>query len=251
MITLNLNESSIFSLAKPEKVLNEDCVLAPVKISNGFLFAVADGVGSYAGADLASLSAIEVLGKLKSKDEILDYKGVFSKILDEVTTLSSYNPDYERASTTLTYCYIDDSNLYVAHIGDCRAYVKQGRKLKQLTKDHTQHQYYLDNNIFKKSQLKNVKGKGVITTAISRVVEMKPDFYTYDLSELLNSEDETISIYLMSDGAHSFWEKSPRFSQNTMDSVVSIAASLKRRIERKGATDDYSFVACKFKKHFK
>ncbi|MFA0547342.1 PP2C family protein-serine/threonine phosphatase [Vibrio splendidus] len=248
MTAFNLNESSAFSFPKPEKPNNEDSILGPVQVDNGFLFAVADGVGSYTGADLASLSAIDVLKSIETKDALLDYKSIFPRILEQIASLSSYDSKYERASTTLTYCYLDETNLYVAHIGDCRAYAKKGKKLVQLTKDHTQHQYYLDNKIFKKSELKNVKGKGVITTAISRVVDMKPDFYTFNLDEVTNSEDKTISIYLMSDGAHSFWEKSPRFSENTMNSVLSMAGSLKRRIERKGPTDDYSFIACKFKK---
>lgn len=248
MSSLNFYESSAFSLAKPEKEKNEDAVLAPIQVDGGFLFAIADGVGSYSGAALASSTAINVLQSIRTKSELLDYRSVFEDILNRIALVSTNNSLLERASTTLTYCFLNSDKLYIAHIGDCRAYVKKGKKLKLLTKDHTQHQYYLDHKIFTKSQLKNVKGKGVITTAISQFVEMKPDFYTFDINEISNESDDSISIYLMSDGSHSFWEASPRFSENTMSSVVSMAASLKRRIERKGPTDDYSLVACKFKK---
>ncbi|WIG71257.1 serine/threonine-protein phosphatase (plasmid) [Photobacterium damselae] len=246
MSLYNFSEGSNFSLAKPKKEKNEDAFLAPIKVDGGFLFAIADGVGSYAGADLASSTAINVLQSIKTKYELIDYQTVFERILKQISVLSNENSSYERASTTLTYCFLEDTKLYIAHIGDCRAYVKNGKKLKQLTKDHTQHQYYLDNKIFTKSQLRNVKGKGVITTAISQFVEMKPVFYCFDVDEITNEADGSISVYLMSDGSHSFWEAAPRFSENTMNSVVSMAASLKKRIERKGPTDDYSLVACKF-----
>ncbi|MFS1985989.1 hypothetical protein BCU00_019780 [Vibrio breoganii] len=72
--------------------------------------------------------------------------------------------------------------------------------------------------LFTKSQLKNVKGKNIITTAISQVVPMDPSNY-FIPNDDLELDNDTLSLYIMSDGAHSFWEQSPRFSERTMDSV--------------------------------
>ena len=241
---IRIIESSCFSQAKSSNEVNEDCMLTPKVISDGVLFAVADGVGSYKGADLASLTAIKCLDNINSNKSLLDYDSVFNEILKAVQEISNNDSQYEKASTTLTYCFVSDRGIDIGHIGDCRAYIKKGKKLLQITKDNTQHQYYLDQNIFKKSQLKNVKGKNIITTAISRVVPMEYSHYHIPLDDI-ELENDSFSIYLMSDGAHSFWEKSPRFSDNTMNSVVNTGASLLRRINRSGPVDDYTFIGCK------
>lgn len=240
---LNVLESCSYSFSKSAKRGNQDAALLPKKLSGGILLAVADGVGSYKGSDLASLSAIEYLEQAQSSDSILDYSTTFKLILEKIKGLSHYNIEYERASTTLTYCYLDSRGLNIGHIGDCRAYIKIGKKLKQLTRDDTQHQKFLDDKTFTKSQLKRIKGKNIITTAISQVVDMTPSNYFIPIEEL-DTDLGILSLYIMSDGAHSFWEQSPRFSDTTMRSVVKMGASLQRRIERKGAIDDYSFVAC-------
>lgn len=240
---LNVLESSSYSFAKNTERDNQDAVLPPKKLSGGVLLAVADGVGSYKGSELASLSAIEYLDQAQLSDSILDYDSTFKLILEKIKELSQYNVEYERASTTLTYCYLDSRGLNIGHIGDCRAYIKVGKKLKQLTRDDTQHQKFLDEKTFTKSQLKRIKGKNIITTAISQVVDMAPSNYFIPIEDL-DTDCGVLTLYIMSDGAHSFWEKSPRFSETTMKSVVKMGASLQRRIERKGAIDDYTFVAC-------
>lgn len=240
---INIIESTCFSFSKGAEKTNQDAMLPPKSIAGGILFAVADGVGSYKGSELASLSAIEYLNNIESIDELLDYSKVFNEILEKIKILSKYDIEYEKASTTLTYCFFDTNGLHMGHIGDCRAYVMQGRKLKQLTKDHTQHQKYLDEKIFTKKQLKNVKGKNLITTAISQVVPMEYSNYFISTEEL-KGDSNVLNLYIMSDGAHSPWEQSPRFSKKTMESVVRMGASLQRRIERKEPVDDYTYVAC-------
>lgn len=241
---INIVESACFSFSKSKDKINQDSMLEPKKIAGGVILAVADGVGSYKGAEFASQSAIEHLNSLKDKNTILDYSELFSDVLKSIKKLAIENIDHERASTTLSYCFIDEYGVHIGHIGDCRVYVKQGMKLKQLTKDHTKHQQFLDEKLFTKSQLKNIKGKNVITTAISQVVPMIPDNYFISIDEL-ELDNGLLSLYIMSDGAHSYWEKSPRFSSNTMDSIIKMGASIQRRIERKGAVDDYTFVGCK------
>ena len=141
---INVIESTCFSFSKSQEKINQDSMLEPKKIADGVVFAVADGVGSYKGADLASQFAIEHLNKIKAKDEILDYSEIFSDVLNKIKDLAIYNSDYEKASTTLTYCFVTDEGVNIGHIGDCRLYIKQGFKLKQLTKDHTKHQQFLD-----------------------------------------------------------------------------------------------------------
>ncbi|HCD4875286.1 TPA: serine/threonine-protein phosphatase, partial [Enterobacter hormaechei] len=132
----------------------------------------------------------------------------------------------------------------IAHVGDCRLYVKNNNKLKQLTKDHTQHQMLIDEGIFSSRQLKNAKGKNLLTTAISKTIELDYNMLQIPLSDLYD-DNQNLILIVMSDGAHHFWEKRPRFSVNTLSEPSRFCSSLKKRIENGPPIDDYSVIAVK------
>lgn len=231
---IHLLSSSSFSFSKITEKQNQDSVLTCTKYNEGYLFAVADGVGGYKGGEIASKIAITNLQ--------VAHNDVFSASLAKIKQLA---PEYHQASTTLTFGYLTEEGLYIGHIGDCRLYIKQGNKLCQKTKDHTTHQKLLDEKIYTKKELKELSGKNIITTAISTQVEMKPDEFFIPMSEIKDENDE-VFIYIMSDGAHHFWEHRPRFSEKTTNSIVKFSAALQKRIE-KSPIDDYSLVAVQFK----
>lgn len=245
---IKLIEASSYSYAKAIDRINQDCILSPRQIDGGFLFAVADGVGSYSGSEKASSLAIDHLSLIKNKDELVyDCSSIFEDIKQKLGGLKHHNPLHGKAATTLTFCYVDSEYIRVGHIGDCRLYIKDGNgRLVQLTKDHTQLQQLVDEKLFTKKFLQDKKVKNILTTAIAMDVSMKYDILQFPLREML-SDDGTVSIYIMSDGAHKFWDFRPRFSQRTMESVTNFATSIKRRIEFFTPMDDYSLVAIKIK----
>lgn len=54
-----------FSYGKDDTKENQDSILPPSKIGNGYIFAIADGVGSYEGAKLVSQISINHLSKMR------------------------------------------------------------------------------------------------------------------------------------------------------------------------------------------
>ncbi|MCX8649964.1 protein phosphatase 2C domain-containing protein [Gilliamella sp. B2776] len=239
----NLISSCSFSYPKNTNRVNEDSVLYPIKIGNGYLFAIADGVGSYQGADKASKAVINSLQQafevnIKNIDEL------FKLLKDKVSEIS-LDPQLVKAATTLTFGYFDHLGLTIGHIGDCRLYTKYGNKLKQLTTDHTQHQKLLEEKIYTKKELKEIGGKNILTTAISKHVDMLFDKVFIPISDL-PIDNNKLLLFIMSDGTHFFWEKNPRFSEKTMNSAIKFTNSLLRRIERNNPIDDYSLVAVEF-----
>lgn len=240
---LNLISSCNFSYPKEPHRNNEDSILTPKKVGDGYLLAVADGVGSYKGADKASKLVIEHIEHYSEKIIRSDFNYLFNnlkKILSDLDDLG-----LPRAATTLTLAYLNRKGLRIGHIGDCRLYVKNGKKLKLLTKDHTQYQKLLDEKIYTKKELKEIGGKNILTTAISKYIHITFDEIFIPLPEL-PIENGKITLFIMSDGAHSFWDNSPRFSEKTMSNVIKFSNSLLRRIERKLPTDDYSMVSAEF-----
>jgi serine/threonine protein phosphatase PrpC len=252
---MRLNLSSILAFSEPRdkfladhKKPNEDELLTPLKIGDGFLFAVADGLGSYQGAKEASRFVCDFLRKNHKMShhylELLlkkDLKNGFDEFINNLP------PEYIKASTTLSLCFIDDEGLSIWHVGDCRVYIKQKNKLMQLTNDHTQYQQLLDKKIYSKKELAEKKiSQSTLTNAISSFIELVND-YTFIPFESLQSEyGDTISILIMSDGAYQFWDQRKYFSRITMNDIVKFGNALKRRIENKGPVDDYTTIGITF-----
>ena len=241
---INLIESSSFTYPKDNNKINLDSILPVKKFGNGYLFAVADGVGSYLGAEDASKIAIDVIDKLKTNNEIYNFESLFHEIRKKIIFFGENSINYRNAATTLTLCYINDKGIKIAHVGDCRLYIKQGVKLNQITKDQTHYQNLIDEKIYTKLQLSKQKSvKHILTSAIAKNVIMAINEIFIPISELKNND---LSIYIMSDGAYHFWEKRPRFSNNTMNSIPKFMASFFRRIEKQKPIDDYSIVGARF-----
>lgn len=242
----NLVSSTSFSEAKLPNKENQDSIIPVRKLDHGYLFAVADGVGSYLGAKQASYTVINELEKVNSiTRDTVDL--LFTRLKKSVSTISDDDSNLSQAATTLTFGYFCEDGLYIGHIGDCRLYIKNNNKLIQLTHDHTQHQKLLDEGIYTKQEISKLPGKNIITTAISKYIDMNYDGILIPFSEISTyKENNEIILYIMSDGAYHFWDKRKRFSERTMNDVNKFSISLKNRIQ-KDPIDDYSLVGVQFR----
>ncbi|MDX7992236.1 PP2C family protein-serine/threonine phosphatase [Xenorhabdus littoralis] len=235
----------LFSLGKSTIRGNQDSIMPPKIAGGGYIMAVADGVGAYDGAFDASQIAIKHLSNSVIEDD-LNIGEVLFAIKKNISKLSESNVSFHRAATTLTFCYINQNTLHIGHVGDTRIYVRKEKKLIQLSTDHTQHQELINEGLFTKKELKGMKGKNTLTSALSKAVDLKYQEIHYPFSELVDDEGK-LDLYIMSDGAHYFWEKRPRFSDNTLRNPVKFASSLQKRIEKATPIDDYSLVAASFR----
>jgi protein phosphatase len=125
----------------------------------GYGMAVADGLGGHAAGDTASKMAINVLVNLVlgTSDWILRFEspGDVERVIERtkarfvetshvMTTESSANPQLRGFGTTLTLASSLGRDLFVAHVGDSRAYLMRAGALRQLTTDHTCAQQLVD-----------------------------------------------------------------------------------------------------------
>lgn len=241
---IDLLNCGLFSYPKDAERGNQDAILPPKSWGNGYIVAVADGVGSYSGAREAADIAIATLTELDHTNH-LDMFMILKTVKLGIEGLVSKSYDLAKAATTLSFCIIDEHSLRVCHVGDTRVYVRKGNKLIQLTKDHTQHQELIDEGIYTKNELRNLSGKNVLTSALSRSIEPRFQEVSLPTSELVD-ENGVIDIYIMSDGAHHFWEKRARFSLGTLSMPTRFSSSLLRRIENGPPIDDYSLVSASF-----
>jgi serine/threonine protein phosphatase PrpC len=138
--------------------LNEDSLLvltlSPVSQSQTgpavSLFAVADGMGGHEGGEIASKLALQVLAEGIVRDialpslagEAIPDDGILSRLQRTVAAANDavYLARQKRNSdmgTTLTALLIRDRQLFLAHVGDSRAFRWDANGLQQLTTDHS------------------------------------------------------------------------------------------------------------------
>lgn len=242
---INLLSCAAFSCSKNSERENQDAIMLPQQCEGAFIFAVADGVGSYHGAREAAGIAVKQLADL-TETELLNPQITLDLIKKKISELSDVSNDYFKAATTLSYCLLTDEGVNIIHVGDTRVYVKRGGKLILLTKDHTQHQELLDDGLYTKRELEGLPGKNTLTSALTRSLAIRYQHVVLPLADVVD-DDGVLTLLIMSDGAHHFWERRPRFSINTLNNVNSFSASLFKRIQRQTPSDDYSLIAAQFK----
>jgi len=116
-----------------------------------YLFVVADGMGGHAGGQHASALAVSSVESFmlktfkwffacrgKEADELLaEFQSALGQANARVLSKAAEHPELRGMGTTLTLAYSLNDILFVAHVGDSRAYLQRGGALHRLTSDHT------------------------------------------------------------------------------------------------------------------
>lgn len=124
----------------------------------GYGMLIADGMGGAAAGEVASRMAINLLVKLiidtakwgrrideQEAEALMErIEGYYTAIHSELVRQGEINPAITGMGTTLTVAYSFCSDLFVAHVGDSRAYLFREGQLRQLTHDHTVAQRLAD-----------------------------------------------------------------------------------------------------------
>ncbi|HEX2313469.1 MAG TPA: protein phosphatase 2C domain-containing protein [Thermomonospora sp.] len=118
---------------------NEDSAYAGSR-----LIAVADGMGGYAGGEVASSTVIGSLRSLDADVPVDDLEGALGRAVAEANEklriAREERPDLSRMGTTLTAMLWSGKHIALAHIGDSRGYLLRDGELFQITQDHTMDQ---------------------------------------------------------------------------------------------------------------
>jgi len=123
-------------------VLSEVSEILPVPDA-GFV-CVADGVGGNLGGAEASHFVLNAMSEW-TENTHEDLKSFLQNINNELIATASKNEKNYNMATTLTGILIDNGFYKLVHVGNTRAYIKQGKYLKQVTSDHTTYNWLMSN----------------------------------------------------------------------------------------------------------
>ncbi len=198
---------------------NQDSFLIDEKLG---IFVVADGVGGHMGGEVASALAVEtvreVAGHAKAhqfspKEVLLQaYTEASHRIFDRATQ----EPRLNGMGTTMVMAYLREGKLYIANVGDSRAYLYRKPYLWQVTEDHSLINEQIRLGLLTEEQAKKTIGKNVITRSVGFERDVFPDIVEREVSE-------GDTFLLCSDGLSGMitdQKMSQIFNENTIDKVT-------------------------------
>jgi len=150
----------------------------PPGAARGPIAIVADGLGGHAAGEVASGIAVEeVLGAYQnnSSDDIREVLCAGIQAAHEKTLgRAQEDPKLRGMGTTCTTVAIQNDKLYLAHVGDSRAYrFRDG--IERLTLDHTVAQALLEEDLLAPDQVDDHPGAHVLTRALGMAEPLRID----------------------------------------------------------------------------
>ena len=199
---------------------------------NGFV-CVADGVGGCRGGEKASRYVLRALANYQPGKE-MDLRAFLTDInrrMIEEARSEGTTPDM---ATTMTGIYLEDGVCTLCHIGNTRAYIRQGKYLKQITPDHTVYAWLMNSGQVEAAERCN---KNEITNCFGG---SNPAL----LSKLYITECPPFSLALLtSDGVHEYVDL------DTLETILLGEGSYEKKCEdilrkarENGSEDDLSVV---------
>jgi protein phosphatase len=146
----------------------------------GHVAVVADGMGGHAGGEVASRTAIIVFFHhlFDTPDWVLKVDDQSAaKILERVTSRyrsldslleerAQVDPSLSGMGTTMTLTYSIGLDLFLAHVGDSRAYMCRDGSLRQLTRDQTHVQGLVDAGLLTREEAATHRLRNVLTNVL-------------------------------------------------------------------------------------
>lgn len=167
---------------------NEDRVFVDEPMG---IFVVADGMGGQAAGEQASQLAVEIVPRELSclEPELVEPEAVKSAIRKAVLAANESivhqgdsDPSTQNMGTTIVVAFLRGDKMFVAHIGDSRAYFVRGKRIHRITTDHNLAQALYEANTISEAELDTHKFRHVLWKYLgSKEVGDGPDIQPVNL----------------------------------------------------------------------
>ena len=165
---------------------NEDTVIfvAPAEGSPegklGYLALVADGMGGHAAGEVASAVAAEVIRRIFYSTDVAPpkvLKSAFETANQVIFDRAALEPDLHGMGTTCTAIAIRGDRLWLAHVGDTRAYLMRDGALTQLSDDQTLHAQLVRDGVMTAAEAEQSPGGNIILQALGPRPTISPTIW--------------------------------------------------------------------------
>ncbi|HST53822.1 MAG TPA: PP2C family serine/threonine-protein phosphatase [Pyrinomonadaceae bacterium] len=222
-----------------KRPLNEDSMLSDPERR---IFAVADGVGGAQAGEVASQTAIEVLGEAfthrDTGEDVEDLMEIaIQRANDSIYRLSREQPRFAMMATTIVALHLDGLRATIGHVGDSRLYrLTPDGHLRRETEDHSLVEEEVRAGRMTPEQAANHPGRNVISRALGAEEAVEVDMKTVEV--------ESGSIFLLCSDGITRHIPDPELSSliRHAQSLASACEEMKRVCYERGAEDNLTAV---------
>ncbi len=221
-----------------KRPLNEDSFLADAERC---LFVVADGVGGAQAGEVASQTAVEVLGEAFRHKEDGDIEDLMEIAMQRANAsihqMAREQPKLSTMATTVVALHINNYIATIGHVGDSRLYrLTPDGKLQRETDDHSMVEEEVRAGRMTPDQAINHPSRNIISRALGAEAAVDVDTKTIEV------EDGT-SLLLCSDGiTRHIPDNEIRQLLNSSEDPEAVCAEMKRICYERGAEDNLTAV---------
>jgi serine/threonine-protein kinase len=177
------------SIAGPVRSNNEDFVTfwqpddVDERRQQGAIAVLADGVGGHGFGEVASRLAGEVaVQEFRRARPDLPATQMLWQLFNAVNSAvydagANGNSGQGRMATTLTVAVFRNNAITIGHVGDCRAYIVQGGRIRRLTTDHSYVTMQLKMGLISEREAMLSEMRSVLTRSIGKDITVQVDYY--------------------------------------------------------------------------
>lgn len=151
----------------------------------GALFVVADGLGGHTGGEQASQIAVDTVKEVYYQDDADDRAVALQRAIQEANArihqqnlARSPQPSPQGImGTTCVAAVLLDESVYIANVGDSRAYIMRGDEMKQITLDHSVVANELREGLITKEQVQDHPQRHMIFRCLGEEAMVEVDIF--------------------------------------------------------------------------
>ncbi len=167
--------------------LNEDsfCIHGLQEGETTGFCVVSDGMGGHNAGEVASQKTVQfVAEELMKMPEDTGVPKLLNRAVAEanrqIYQLAMENQSQRGMGATLVAAVICQEQIYLANVGDSRAYAFRGDQLLQITRDHSVVEELVANGTITREEARMHPQRNIITRAIGSDSETEADIFEYD-----------------------------------------------------------------------
>jgi protein phosphatase len=212
--------------------------------ARGSLMIVSDGMGGAAYGEIASEMAVttirEMLMESPSNEDVPTRLREATEAANErIWNHAQENPECSGMGATVTAMLVQEAEAYIGQVGDSRAYLIRGERIKQLTKDQSLAQMLLDAGAILPEQAASVP-QNVIMQALGTQPTVKVAMSKVQLCR-------NDAVLLCSDGLSN--KVGPHELKQTVEQSTDLSAACRSLIDlanERGGEDNITVVVARF-----
>jgi protein phosphatase len=207
----------------------------------GALMVIADGMGGSRAGEVASRLAVEAVLRAYRESSLPDPLAALRAALESANQVvhgeSTTRAGLDGMGTTCTAVVIQDDRLFLAHVGDSRAYLVRDGRIQQLTDDHSLVAQLIREHQLTAEQARSDPRRNVVTRSVGIGATVDVDA---QVSPVTLVEGDT--ILLCTDGLHGLVRDEELVELAAGPSLERACHELIGRAKQRGGHDNITVV---------